>query len=82
MNNFSIVGKCLNINKLNHNNYIINIISTSPTHKNITIPIYISKSNFINKIKENDLLGINGVIDIQDSDIIFIASKVIWLPEI
>lgn len=82
MNNFSIVGKCLNINKLNQNNYIINIISTSPTHKNITIPIYISKSNFINKIKENDLLGINGVIDIQDSDIIFIASKVIWLPEI
>lgn len=81
MNNFSIVGKCLNINKLNQNNYIINIISTSPTHKNITIPIYISKSNFINKIKENDLLGINGVIDIQDSDIIFIASKVIWLPE-
>lgn len=81
MNNFSIVGKCLNINKLNPNNYIINIISTSPTHKNITIPIYISKSNFINKIKENDLLGINGVIDIQDSDIIFIASKVIWLPE-
>ena len=82
MNKFSIVGKCLNINKLNQNNYIINIISTSPTHKNITIPIYISKSNFINKIKENDLLGINGVIDIQDSDIIFIASKVIWLPEI
>lgn len=81
MNNFSIVGRCLNIRKLNPNNYIINIISTSPMHKNITIPIYISKSNFINKIKENDLLGINGVIDIQDSNIIFIASKVIWLPE-
>lgn len=82
MNNFSIVGKCLNINKLNANKYIINILSTSPMHKNITIPIYISKSNFINKIKENDLLGINGVIDIQDSDIVFVASKVIWLPEI
>ena len=81
MNNFSIVGKCLNINRLNSNNYIINILSTSPMHKNITIPIYISKSNFINKIKENDLLGINGVIDMQDSDIIFVASKVIWLPE-
>lgn len=81
MNNFSIVGRCLNINKLNSNNYIINILSTSPKHKNITIPIYISKSNFINKIKENDLLGINGVIDILDSDIIFVASKVIWLPE-
>lgn len=81
MNNFSIVGRCLNINKLNSNNYIINILSTSPNHKNITIPIYVSKSNFINKIKENDLLGINGVIDILDSDIIFVASKVIWLPE-
>ena len=82
MNKFSIVGKCLNINKLNLNNFIINIICTSPTYINITISFYISKINFINKIKENDLLGINGVIDIQDSDIIFIASKVIWLPEI
>lgn len=81
MNNFSIVGRFLNIKKLNSNNYIINIISSSPIHKKITIPITISKSNYINKLKENDLLGINGVIDIQDSDIIFIASKVIWLPE-
>ena len=79
MNKFSIVGKCLNINKLNQNNYIINIISTSPTHKNITIPIYISKSNFINKIKENDLLGINGVIDIQDSDIYFFIFQFLLL---
>lgn len=81
MNQFSIIGKCLNINKLDSNKYIINIISSSPIHKNITIPITVSKSNYINKIKENDLLGINGIIDIQDSDIIFIASKVIWLPE-
>ncbi|MGI6608811.1 MAG: hypothetical protein ACOX1F_07590 [Erysipelotrichaceae bacterium] len=81
MNKFSIVGKCLNITKLDSNKYIINIISNSPMHKNITIPIRISKSNYINKIKENDLLGINGVIDIQDSDIVFVASKVIWLPE-
>ena len=81
MNQFSIIGKCLNINKLDSNKYIINIISSSPMHKNITIPITVSKSNYINKIKENDLLGINGIIDIQDSAIIFVASKVIWLPE-
>lgn len=81
MNQFSIIGKCLNINKLDSNKYIINIISSSPIHKNITIPITVSKSNYINKIKENDLLGINGIIDIQDSAIVFVASKVIWLPE-
>lgn len=81
MNQFSIVGRCLSINKLNSNKYIINIISSSPLHKNIKIPIHISKSNFITKIKEDDLLGIKGVIDIQESDIIFIASKIIWLPE-
>lgn len=81
MNNFSIVGRCLNITKLDSSKYIINIMSSSPIHKNIKIPISISKSNYINKIKENDLLGINGVIDIQDSDIVFIASKIIWLPE-
>ena len=56
MNKFSIVGKCLNITKLDSNKYIINIISNSPMHKNITIPIRISKSNYINKIITLQLL--------------------------
>ena len=80
MNNFTIVGKFKNIKQISPNNYIINILSTSPTHKNINIPIRISKNNFINKLKENDLLGISGTIDEADSNIIFLATKIIWLP--
>lgn len=80
MNNFSIIGRCKNIKRLNQNNYIINIISKSPLNESIIVPIHISKNIYIKKIKANDLLGINGFIDIQDSVIIFLASKIIWLP--
>lgn len=81
MNNVTIVGKCKNITKINPNKYIINIISSSPINKKIAIPIYISKSDFINKIQTNDLIGINGYIDISDDVIILIALKITWLPQ-
>lgn len=79
MNNFSIIGKCKNINKIDSNNFIMNIITSSTKNKEILIPIRILKSTYLNKIKENDLIGVHGTIDVQDSNILFFATKIIWL---
>ena len=81
MNNFTLVGRCKKITKINSNDYIIYIISTSPAHKEITIPIHVTKNDFIKRIKENDLLGISGTIDEKDSNNIFLATKVVWMPQ-
>ena len=81
MNTFSIIGKCKKIHKIGANKFIINVICNSRSDSLFTIPIHVANSNFISKIRENDLLGINGIIDIHCMNIIFIASKVIWLPE-
>lgn len=81
MNNFSIIGRFLGFSYICNNKICIKLNINSPLRKNMEIEVETTYDKNIEKLNYNDILGIKGYIEKNESNVSLFCTKIVWLPK-